>query len=104
MRGKVTEYYENHLSPRKFISDIKSRQENKITVLMITDKNTRNNASRLNEKSILIAGKPTLPNSKWYKFFSFFGRNHKQPLIDWVTPMINQSLPGIHRRMSARAN
>jgi hypothetical protein len=39
---------------------------------MITDKNTINNASRLNEKSILITGKPTLANSKWYKFFSFF--------------------------------
>jgi glycosyltransferase involved in cell wall biosynthesis len=72
MRGKVIDYYENHLSPRKFISDIESREENKITVLMITDKNTVKNASGLNEKSILITGKPTLANSRWYKFFRAF--------------------------------
>jgi hypothetical protein len=72
MRRKVIAYYNNHLSPQKFISDIETRQENKITVLMITDKNTIKNASRLNEKSILITGKPTLANSSWYKFFRMF--------------------------------
>jgi hypothetical protein len=72
MRHKVIDYYENHLSPRKFISDVESRQENNITMLMITDKNTINNASRLNEKSILISGKPTLANSRWYKFLRAF--------------------------------
>jgi hypothetical protein len=72
MRHKVIDYYEKHLSPRKFISDIESRVDNKITVLMITDKNTRKNASRLNEKSILITGKPALANNRWYKFFRTF--------------------------------
>lgn len=72
MRYKVTEYYENQLNPGKFISDIEGRQENKITVLMITDKNTRKNASRLNKNSVLITGKPTLASSRWYKFLRFF--------------------------------
>ncbi|MDB4409745.1 glycosyltransferase [Gammaproteobacteria bacterium] len=72
MRDKAINYYENHLSPRKFISDIESREENKITVLMITDKNTVKKASTLNEKSILISGKPTLINSRWYKYLNTF--------------------------------
>ena len=72
MRSKVINYYENHLNPRTFISDIESRTEKKITVLMITDRNTIKNASRLNEKSILISGKPTLSNSVWHKLFDAF--------------------------------
>lgn len=72
MRRKVIDYYENHLSPGKFISDIESRMEKQITVLMITDKNTRKNASMLNDKSILITGKPALANSRWYKLFRSF--------------------------------
>jgi hypothetical protein len=72
MRDEVIDYYENHLSPAKFISKLESREKNKITVLMITDKNTIKNASRLNEKSILISGKPTLADSRWYKFLSAF--------------------------------
>jgi len=72
IRGRVTDYYENHLNPTRFIDDIESRKENKTTVLMITDKNTIKNASRLNEKSILISGRPTLANSRLYKFISAF--------------------------------
>ena len=72
MRDKVIDYYENRLRPRTFINNIESREENKITVLMITDKNTIRNASRLNEKSILISGKPTIENGMWYKLFGAF--------------------------------
>lgn len=72
MRNRVIDYYENHLSPRKFIKDIESRKDKKITVLMITDRNTVKNASRLNENSILISGKPTLANSRWYKLIRAF--------------------------------
>lgn len=70
IRDKVIYYYENHLSPRKFIKEIESREKNKITLLMITDKNTVKNAGKLNEKSILISGKPTLANRRYYKFIS----------------------------------
>jgi hypothetical protein len=69
IRKKVIEYYQNHLSPDKFISEIELRKDKKITVLMITDRNTRKNASRLNKNSILITGKPRLANSSWYRFF-----------------------------------
>ena len=69
MRHKVIDYYENFLNPRKFISDIESRKENRITALMITDKNTRKNAPGLNKNSILITGKPVFANSRWYKLF-----------------------------------
>ena len=72
MRDKVIDYYENRLRPRTFINNIESREENKLTVLMITDKNTIRNASRLNEKSILISGKPTIENGMWYKLFGAF--------------------------------
>ena len=72
MRRSVIDYYENHLNPRKFVSDIESREGNKITVLMNTDKNTRKNAPRLNEKSIIITGNPTLSNNRLYKFFRAF--------------------------------
>ena len=74
MRNRVIDYYESHLNPRKFISEIESREEQKITVLMITDKNTVKNVSRLNEKSILISGKPTFANSRFYKFLRTFAR------------------------------
>jgi hypothetical protein len=72
MRNQAIDYYENHLSPRKFISNIESKQESKTTVLMITDKNTIKNARRLNKNSILIRGKPTLANSRWYKLLQSF--------------------------------
>lgn len=70
MRHKAIDYYEKHLNPRNFVRDIESREGNRITVLMITDKNTRKNASRLNKKSILITGKPALGTTPWHKFFS----------------------------------
>jgi hypothetical protein len=72
MRNHAIDYYENHLNPRKFISNVESRQENKTTVLMITDRNTIKNANKLNKNSILIRGKPTLANSRWYNFFHAF--------------------------------
>jgi hypothetical protein len=72
MRNQAIDYYEKHLSPRKFISNIESKQESKTTVLMITDKNTIKNARRLNKNSILIRGKPTLANSRWYKLLQSF--------------------------------
>jgi len=70
MRHKVIDYYENHLNPRNFVSDIESREGNKITVLMITDRNTKRNAPRLGKYSILITGKPVLASTPWHKFFS----------------------------------
>ena len=70
MRDRVIDYYENHLKPRKFINDIESREENKVIVLMITDKTTRKNVTRLNKKSILITGKPVLAGTLAQKFFS----------------------------------
>ena len=69
MRSNAIDYYENFLNPRKFISDIESRKEGRITALMITDKNTRKNATRLNRNSILITGKPVFASSRWYKLF-----------------------------------
>ena len=72
MRDRAIDYYENHLNPRKFVSDIESRGGKRVTVLMITDKTTVKNAPRLNEKSILITGKPTLSSNRWYKFFRAF--------------------------------
>lgn len=72
MRLNVIDYYENHLSPGKFIGNIETRKEDKITVLMITDENTKRNATRLNKKSILISGKPVLANSRWYKYLRVF--------------------------------
>ena len=50
MRHNVIDYYENHLNPRKFISDIESRKESGLTVLMITDRNTRKNAARAEQE------------------------------------------------------
>jgi hypothetical protein len=70
MRHNVIEYYENYLNPGKFVNDIETRKENKITVLMITDKNTVKNASRISKRSILISGKPVLASIPLYKFFS----------------------------------
>ena len=70
MRHKVIDYYENHLNPRRFVSGIEFREGNKITVLMITDMNTKKNATRLGKNSILITGKPVLASTPWYKFFS----------------------------------
>ena len=67
IRDRTIDYYENHLNPRIFISDIESRKGSKVTALMITDKNTRKNASRLNKRSVLVTGKPVLKNP-WYKF------------------------------------
>ena len=72
MRLRVIDYYENHLSPGKFVGEIESRKENDITVLMITDENTKRNAQKLSDKSILISGKPVLPNSRWYNFLRSF--------------------------------
>ena len=72
MRRRVIDYYENHLCPGKFISDIESREESSLTVLMITDENTIKNASRLSGKSILIRGKPTFANSNLHKLFRAF--------------------------------
>ena len=69
MRTRVIDYYEHHLNPSRFISDVESREEHKVIVLMITDKHTVRNAFRLNEKSILITGRPTLANRRWYQFF-----------------------------------
>jgi len=73
MRLRVIDYYENHLSPGKFIGHIESRKENNLTVLMITDENTKRNAAKLNQKSILISGKPVLAGSRWYSFLRTFG-------------------------------
>ena len=63
LRRNVIDYYENHLSPRKFVSDIESRKESELTILMITDRNTRKFPTELNRNSILITGKPMLKNS-----------------------------------------
>jgi hypothetical protein len=71
MRNSVLDYYESHLNPRTFIRQIESRKGKKITVLMITDKNTVRNASKLNARSILISGKPALAN---LSLFGFLGR------------------------------
>ena len=68
IRDRTIDYYENYLNPRIFINDIESRKGNKVTALMITDKNTRKNASRLNKRSVLVTGKPVLANNPWYKF------------------------------------
>jgi hypothetical protein len=73
LRERVIAYYEKHLSPRNFIDAIESREDSKVTVLMITDKNTRKNASRLNRRSILITGKATFADSWWYRVFRSFG-------------------------------
>ena len=73
LRERVIAYYEEHLNPRNFIDAIESREDIKITVLMITDKNTRKNASRLNRRSILITGKATFADSWWYRLFRSFG-------------------------------
>ncbi|MGD8631536.1 MAG: hypothetical protein PVG72_12525 [Gammaproteobacteria bacterium] len=72
LRNRVIEYYENHLHPGRFVSNLEAREDYKLTVLMITDENTIKNASRLNAKSIIIRGKPTLIDSRWYKVFRFF--------------------------------
>jgi len=72
MRINAIDYYESYLNPSRFVDEIESRRENKLTALMITDKNTIKNASRLNEKSILIRGRPTLIDSSWYKLISSF--------------------------------
>ncbi|GMQ86845.1 MAG: hypothetical protein BMS9Abin08_0043 [Gammaproteobacteria bacterium] len=73
LRKRVIAYYEEHLGPRNFIDAIESREDCNITVLMITDKNTRKNASRLNRRSILITGKATFAGSWWYRVFRSFG-------------------------------
>ncbi len=73
LRKRVIAYYDEHLSPRNFIDAIESREDCNITVLMITDKNTRKNASRLNRRSILITGKATFAGSWWYRVFRSFG-------------------------------
>jgi len=70
MRDRAIDYYENHLNPRKFINDIESREGNRVTVLMITDKTTRKNAPQLNKRSILITGKSVLAGTPVQKFFS----------------------------------
>jgi hypothetical protein len=72
MRQKVIDYYENHLNPQKFVDDIETKKGNRVTVLMITDKNTIKNASQLSKRSILITGKPVLAGTPLYKFFSRF--------------------------------
>ena len=72
IRSKVIEYYENHLCPETFIRDIEARQEDRLTVLMITDENTIKYSSMLNGKSILIRGKPILADSRLYSLFRFF--------------------------------
>ena len=67
LRKRVIDYYENHLNPGKFIRQIETRKEHRLTVLMITDENTIRNASRINGKSILIRGKPLLADSSLYR-------------------------------------
>lgn len=79
LRAHVIDYYDNHLAPAKFISDIENRDENSLTVLMITDLNTRKNAATLNAKSILISGKPTLADSRWYRFIRSLQPDSRSP-------------------------
>jgi hypothetical protein len=79
MRNRVIAYYESYLNPISFLDELESRKEKNITVLMITDKNTIKNASRLNRKSILISGKPTLLNSRWYKFIHYLKARTTRP-------------------------
>ena len=72
MRRTVIDYYETHLAPGKFIDEIESRKEHKLTMLMITDRNTRKNAARLNRNSVLITGKSVIMNSRLSRFFRLF--------------------------------
>jgi len=58
MRRRVIDYYDRYLTPESFTRRIETSKERKVIVLMITDANMVNKASRLNGHSVLLRGAP----------------------------------------------
>ena len=58
MRRNVIDYYERHLDPTVFVKEIEARDRANVTVLMITDLCTVNDAPKLNRNSFLIRDNP----------------------------------------------
>ncbi len=56
LRANVIKYYHDHLAPHRFIEQVESSANHRIDVLMITENFVRNNAAKLNAKSVLIRG------------------------------------------------
>lgn len=54
MRANVIDYYRKYLEPQVFVRDLEERRERKLTVLLYTEKNVRENWPRLNRHSVLM--------------------------------------------------
>ena len=72
LRERVVDYYESHLTPEKFVSNIESREKYIIIAVMITEKYVKDNALKLNEKSIIIGNDSALQSSIWFKILRTF--------------------------------
>ena len=56
LRKNVLDYYDSYLRPGRFIEKIESREDSRLTVLMITEGNMAKYPSKLNKHSILMKG------------------------------------------------
>jgi len=65
MRKNVLAYYEEHLKPSAFIRTLESRPDNKIVVLLYTEKNVANNWEKLNKNSILLRNDEVTEKLGW---------------------------------------
>ncbi len=54
LRANVIGYYQDHLAPHRFIEQVESSVNYRVEVLMITENFVRNNATKLNAKSVLM--------------------------------------------------
>jgi len=67
IRNNVIAYYQQYLLTSTFVKRIESCKDNTLTVLLITEKNTAKNHSRLNKNSILIRGTTSASNKAWFE-------------------------------------
>ena len=56
MRVKVLDYYEQYLRPATFIRRVEESSRERITVLLITEKNMARHPNKLSKRSVLIKG------------------------------------------------
>lgn len=62
MRRNAIDYYDTHLSPTQFVKQVEARPEDKVTVLLINDRCSKDHADKLNAKSIIIRDTPLTPD------------------------------------------
>jgi len=71
IRENALRYYDLHLRPENFVKKIEARTENRLNILMYSERNVAKNSAKLNGKSVLIRGENAV--GEWAWLTSFFG-------------------------------